>query len=373
MTFDQELERALDSFSGRLREEVARQVRAVGDELAAAARAEAASRADAEAAQRAETEAAQRAEIEAVQSAAAEAAQRAVAEAAERAVAEITAPPDGTAARLVEGIRAIDRARSLTDILDVLVRSAGQEASRVSVLLVRGDRYRGWRLVGFGPGLDNGDPVEVGAAEAGVIDQAARTATLVSGDGDATAPLFAQLPPGHGCVAVPLALCGQVVAVLYADALVPNPEPGTPNPEPGTLNVEPLEVLCRHAARCLEALTAIKAARSLTAMPDPPAAAPAAARGGDLGDLDDLNGEHASARRYARILVSEIKLYHEAEVVAGRRERDLTTRLGGEIARARALYEERVPPDVRRTTDYVHEELIRTLADGDATLLEVKV
>jgi hypothetical protein len=85
---------------------------------------------------------------------------------------------------------------------------------------------------------------------------------------------------------------------------------------------------------------------------------------------EDLDDERASARRYARILVSEIKLYHEAEVAAGRRERDLATRLGGEIARARSLYEQRVPPDVRHTSDYVRDELIRTLADGDATLLE---
>jgi glycolate oxidase len=56
----------------------------------------------------------------------------------------------------------------------------------------------------------------------------------------------------------------------------------------------------------------------------------------------------------------------------GRRERDLTTRLGGEIARVRTLYEQRVPAAVRQGTDYVHEELIRTLADGDASLLEAK-
>ena len=53
--------------------------------------------------------------------------------------------------------------------------------------------------------------------------------------------------------------------------------------------------------------------------------------------------EETSARRYARLLVSEIKLYHEPAVIDGRRDRDLATRLGGEIARARVMYEERVP------------------------------
>ena len=81
--------------------------------------------------------------------------------------------------------------------------------------------------------------------------------------------------------------------------------------------------------------------------------------------------EDASARRYARLLVSEIKLYHEAAVVDGRRDRDLATRLGGEIARARVLYEQRVPPQVRERADYFHDELVRTLANGDATLLQL--
>ena len=88
---------------------------------------------------------------------------------------------------------------------------------------------------------------------------------------------------------------------------------------------------------------------------------------------DDASAEEdTSARRYARLLVSEIKLYHESAVIDGRRDRDLATRLGGEIARARAMYEQRVPPHVRERADYFHDELVRTLANGDASLLEVR-
>ena len=79
--------------------------------------------------------------------------------------------------------------------------------------------------------------------------------------------------------------------------------------------------------------------------------------------------EDEAARRYARLLISEIKLYHEPEVIAGRRDRDVVSRLGGEIARARVLYEQRVPAHVRSATDHFHAELVRTLADGDPSLL----
>ena len=55
------------------------------------------------------------------------------------------------------------------------------------------------------------------------------------------------------------------------------------------------------------------------------------------------------------------------------RQGDLTLRLGGEIAHARSLYDQRVPLAVRQHTDYFHSELVRTLANGDAALLEVKL
>jgi len=163
-------------------------------------------------------------------------------------------------------------------------------------------------------------------------------------------------------MAVPLALAGEVVAILYADAGSPNPE--SPNPE-SRLNAGALEILARYAARGIEAMTAFKVARSLTIpTPSPEPHAP-------LVDKDNEE-DVAGARRYARLLVSEIKLYHEDSIAAGRRDRDLGSRLGGEIARARALYEQRVPLHVRARAPYFDDELVRTLADGDASLLGVR-
>jgi hypothetical protein len=79
--------------------------------------------------------------------------------------------------------------------------------------------------------------------------------------------------------------------------------------------------------------------------------------------------EDSSARRYARLLVSEIKLYNEAAVRAGRQKRDLLTRLAPEIERARRLYEERVSPAIGARAAYFQQELVHTLADGDSALL----
>ena len=164
---------------------------------------------------------------------------------------------------------------------------------------------------------------------------------------------------------------GQVVALLYADQGLANSEFGIRNSE-FRLPTHTIELFARHGARCLEALTAFKAARALLDRAGT-GSAPLEAAGGDEAGGDEAGGdENASARRYARLIVSEIKLYHEAAVVAGCQERDLATRLGGEIARARVLYEQRVPAHLRQQTDYFHNELIRTLANGDASLLEVR-
>jgi hypothetical protein len=43
--------------------------------------------------------------------------------------------------------------------------------------------------------------------------------------------------------------------------------------------------------------------------------------------------------------------------------------LAAEIDRARQAYNEQVPAGVRGHSDYFHQELIRTLAGGDPTLL----
>jgi hypothetical protein len=285
--------------------------------------------------------------------------------------------------RLIEAVRAIDQARSLSEILDTLASRAGREAPRAAVLLVGRDRFRGWRLVGFDPALDSPNTVDIGPADAGIIAEAVRTGSVAPGDpGGIGAPRFASLPSGRDCVAVPISMSAQIVAVLYADQGPGGNEPATGNRDEGQANAEPalgwrerLEVLTRHAARCLEAITAFKAARVLLERPDLPAGANPRAHDGGLVDHHDAGGpgdpaeNDGAAHRYARLLVSEITLYHEPAVMAGRRERDLATRLGVEIARARLLYEQRVPPLLRQRTDYFHDELVRTLANGDAAVL----
>ena len=79
--------------------------------------------------------------------------------------------------------------------------------------------------------------------------------------------------------------------------------------------------------------------------------------------------KHDEARRFARLLVSEIKLYNETKVEAGRKNKDLYDRLKDDIDRSRQMYDERIGDEVRKGSNYFYDELVRILANGNAESL----
>lgn len=79
---------------------------------------------------------------------------------------------------------------------------------------------------------------------------------------------------------------------------------------------------------------------------------------------DDERRLHNDARRFARLLVSEIKLYNEQKVTEGREANDLYDRLREAIDRSREMYDKRVQPAVASKFDYFHYELVNSLAEG---------
>ncbi|MDH4063390.1 MAG: hypothetical protein OEW19_03245 [Acidobacteriota bacterium] len=162
--------------------------------------------------------------------------------------------------RLVESIRGLDGATSLSEVLDALALAAGRETARAAVVVIKGEHVVGWRLSGFGTRDAQPKSVDLPIHEAGVIGIAATSARVAATqDGEVDGPGFEHLPPERRGLAVPVLVGGRVVAVVYADGLHgAGPETHEiPSPWP-----EAVEVLARHAGRCLEALTAQKAGSS---------------------------------------------------------------------------------------------------------------
>ena len=253
--------------------------------------------------------------------------------------------------RLLTAVRAMDAGRSLTDVLSALTSAAAVEAPRVALFVVNGSELRSWKTVGF-----DSEAVQVSLNEEGLLGEVMRRREpVVSAEADGpAAPAFASLPSDRAAIAVPLMVASQPVAVLYADDASAVPAE-TPASWP-----EAVQILGRHASINLAHLTAARAVEAMRRSVAP-SAADAAPR------LEKEDG--TSARRYARLLVSEIKLYNEAAVRLGRQQRDLLERLKPEIERARKLYTQRISPAIDARASLFQQELVQTLADGDASLL----
>jgi hypothetical protein len=245
--------------------------------------------------------------------------------------------------RMLTAMHAIDESRTLSQALEALLRHAAAAASRGAVFLINGDRLRSWKTVGF-PQLES-TPFDSALTGAGILAQAVQQGDAVASGPSQPAPTFAAVPPDRVGLAVPLIVGGRPVAVLYAD------NAGSGEPEAPASWPEAVETLARHASTVLALLTAMRTSQAL-------------GLAGSNGEVDEQ-----SARRYARLLVSEIKLYNEAAVKTGRERRDLLTRLRPEIDRARRMYDERVASSVGDRAQYFQQELVQTLADGDPALL----
>jgi hypothetical protein len=260
-------------------------------------------------------------------------------------------------------MRAIDDATSLTDALSAAVRGAALESPRAALFIVNGTVLQEWPVEGV-PAVHAG-PIRAEGREAGFLADVLRTGEtlMLEGTDGQIAPMFSGLSSDRRAIAVPFVLDGRPVAVLYADE-------GSDG-QPLASWLETVQILGRHATSVVTSLTAVRTAQAMgfiarrplgvtdsrAAIADPPAG---------VASEDDVQG----ARRYARLLVSEIKLYNEGAVRVGREQRDLRMRLGEEINRARRLYEQRIGPSVPDRDTYFHQELVQTLAEGDASLFE---
>ena len=133
-----------------------------------------------------------------------------------------------------------------------------------------------------------------------------------------------------------LEMLSQVAAAVW-DSLVP---PAPPEPEPSPL---------------------------VTIVPAPsPEPAPASA-------WDALTPEdqaiHLRAQRFARVEIAQMRLTDAAAVQTGRARRDLYGALRARIDSARASFHRKFFAQCGNMVDYIHVELVRTLAYDDAELL----
>ncbi len=150
---------------------------------------------------------------------------------------------DAAVGRIADALRAMDYAKSLSEVLETLATAAGNESARAGVFLIDGTTIlRSFRLFGF-PAQFEGAPIEMPLGRAGVIADAIQQRTVAS----TARGLFDELPADVKAFAVPIVLAGSPVGALYVEGA----------------DIPTMEILTRFASRELEALTALKTARAV--------------------------------------------------------------------------------------------------------------
>jgi hypothetical protein len=285
---------------------------------------------------------------------------------ATEAIQQATAPPENSPSDLLNSaVAAIQESSSQAEILRRLLEGVARLAGRAALFVVKASSITGWQALGF---ADN-DSIKTFTLNTatGLVAQAIQTKAPVSGmasefDDGFVARLGA--PADKNCVVLPLVVKLKVAAIVYADAGIE---------ADGTLDAPALDLLTRVTALWIE-LTALRkvggveeAQPSAVTPTQPPAPEPAVAAPEPVAPEEAE--VHKKARRFAKLLVDEIRLYNQAKVAEGRKGKDLYDRLREDIEKSRATYEKRYSATTAASIDYFNEELIRILADNDISLM----
>jgi hypothetical protein len=256
-----------------------------------------------------------------------------------------------------DSIRRLDGASGQVEALARFLEECRRHASRVALLVLRDGKIEVWKSAGFsGSDVDRREvaPSEpLDRAITGVPQQleAGNDVSRALGASDAAA-----------AVLVPFVVREKVSGAVYADG--------------EGLDPEAIAALTYVAGLVVDRLAKRKVVPAPPLapweMPEAPPSEEIPAEPAPLaGPLAPGNGDadREEARRFARLLASEIKLYNEHAVAVGRQHGNLYALLAGDIERGRALYEERVPQSVRAGSDYYNDELVEVLAGGNRKLL----
>ena len=259
------------------------------------------------------------------------------------------------AEHLNQSVRRLRQASGFSEIAAVLCDASAPFAAACAVFQVAGNAIAGERLRGadaeaaarfqelrFTPADAH---AFAGAIESHEPVVALATASEVS---PAVADLFGHAPGDKASLFL-FAVDPSTLGILYAS---------------GTVESAALELLTQVAAAVLEAQLP---------KPEPPPPAglvrielsptPRASAAPEWDDLTNADRRlHLRAQRFARTQVAEMSLYHAESVNQGRARNDLYSALREPIDAARAAYREQFIQASPTMLDYLHRELVRTLA-----------
>ena len=281
------------------------------------------------------------------------------------------------------------------EIFRALLEGTTAGAPRTAVFLLRDGRFKGWSSIGYPIDAARRQreitlPADEGWLAALAAEEDVRWRSLARGE---SAPSFGQ-SPATDVVGLPVRVGGKAVAILVAER-DDDERPWSPpalsllcqaarlrleldlawrrlkgrEPSAPSLRSVPSEIL-----RPIEPAAAVQedpVIASATAVADAPAAADTALTpwsGVAAPGQAEHDPRREEARRFARLVATDIRLYNEEAVVLGRRQRDLATRLSEHLKRGRESFARRFPDLGAEGTKLLDDAFVHVLGGGDATL-----
>ena len=319
---------------------------------------------------------------------------------------DIPAATHSNSGALVYAVSSIHAGSTQKEILRALLDAASEYCSRIALFVVKAGAASGWQSRGFG----EDEAVKDFSLDlsAGPVSHTYQNRIATPGNIAEMGSRFVQqfgAPSNEQVLVLPLALKDKVAALVYADG-----------GDSGKLDPSALELLVITTSAWLEVTSLRKQAASkeevgssrietagppvatvssysdpfaahapkhIPAEPEPAAevvevasahaasaaAAPAAAADPLAGLAPEDAETHRKAQRFARLLVDEIKLYNQAKVAEGRRNKDLYDRLKEDIDKSRGTFQKRYGSTAAASGDYFHHELLRSLAEDDISIM----
>lgn len=275
---------------------------------------------------------------------------------------------------------------SPSEIFRALLEGTVVGAPRAAVFLLREGRWKGWSSIGYSAAAAQTQRQTTSPADSGWLaslaaEEDVRWRSLSVGE---SVPDFGQ-PHASEAVGLPLRVGGKAVAIVIAERRAVE-EPWSP---------AALAILCQAARLRLELDLAwrrlkasslgsgaavapaivpaveapVPAASPMETPPAPAAPSEIAPWSAGAGAESETDPRREEARRYARLVATDIRLYNEEAVALGRRQRDLSRRLGEQLQRGREAFTQRFPdlgPDGMKLLDAAY---VQVLAGGDASLI----
>jgi len=274
-------------------------------------------------------------------------------------------------------ISAIQSSTAQAEILKALLDGASKFAPRTALFVVRGTSLVGWQARGLAEDNIRGLALDGSKGLAARAIQERSRVTAPAADFDSTFIERNGKPADATAIVFPLVVKDKVAAILYCDS---GRDPGR------STDYSAVEVLTRYSCLWLE-LAATKKPSAADSAPAAHTSTEAPARAVSSASptvvarsavaaqpaLESLPREeqelHSKAKRFAKLLVDEIKLYNQAKVAEGKQNRDLYKTLREDIEKSRATYDKRYGGTPVASAKYFDSEVVRILADNDRSLL----